>query len=429
MPHCSRCRIAGWPVVAGLGLLLACFEPTDVGPTRANAAETTETKPKNSPPKIAALVTIYRTDSHAEMLVGRILESYTLDGQGDFPKLKLASLYVDQVGQNDLSHGLSEKHGFPIYKSVAAALTLGGDKLAVDGVIIVAEHGDYPESKTGQTIYPKRKLFEQVFEVFARSGRVVPVFSDKHLADNWEDARSIYEQAKQLKVPMMAGSSLPLAWRYPQTDVVRGSKLKEIAAISYGPLDAYGFHALEMVQSLVERRAGGETGLLAVQCLTGDAVWEAGKAGKYDRALLDAALARQIERPLPTGAKVEMLTKEPVLFTLEYKDGLRAHVFTLQGPVFEWCAAWRDADGRTDSTDCWCQEARPYSHFTHQMKAIEQMMHSGQPAYPVERTLLVSGALHGLLDSKLQGDKRLELNLPIVYQSQWNWQPPPEIRK
>ena len=42
-------------------------------------------------------------------------------------------------------------------------------------------------SAIGSTIYPKRRLFEQVVDVFQREGRVVPVFLDKHLSDNWAD--------------------------------------------------------------------------------------------------------------------------------------------------------------------------------------------------------------------------------------------------
>ena len=56
-------------------------------------------------------------------------------------------------------------------------------------MLLVAEHGEYPKSKTGQTVYPKRRLFSQVLDGFDRSGRVVPVFIDKHLADNWPDAK------------------------------------------------------------------------------------------------------------------------------------------------------------------------------------------------------------------------------------------------
>ena len=139
----------------------------------------------------------------------------------------------------------------------------------------------------------------------------------------------------------MAGSSLPVLWRYPPADVHRGAKLDQIVVTSYHTLDGYGFHAVEALQCLAERRAGGETGVRSVQCLTGPAVWRAGAEGVYDRALLDAALSRLKERPLPKGNRVEDLVPEPVLFVVDYNDGLRGCVFTLNGAVAEWAAAWR----------------------------------------------------------------------------------------
>jgi hypothetical protein len=254
------------------------------------------------------------------------------------------------------------------------------------------------------------------------------VFCDKHLADNWQDAKWIYDTARRLQVPLMAGSSLPTLWRYPPADVRRGAKLKEIVAVSYHTLDAYGFHALEMVQCLAERRAGGETGIKSVQCLVGDAVWEAEKTGVYDRALLDTALGRLKWRPIPEGKRIEDLVPEPILFVIDYQDGLRANVFTLNGAVGEWASAWKyaDEDG-VESTLFWTQEARPFMHFTYLLLGIEKLMLTGRPAWPVERTLLTSGTLDALLRSKRDGGVRIETpELAIRYTSDWNWQQPPE---
>src|SRR5690606_2980944 len=109
------------------------------------------------------------------------------------PLMQLASLYTDQVPEGDTSRKWAKQYHFPIADTVADALTLGTGRLAVDGVLLVAEHGRYPVSETGQVQYPKRRLFEKVVEVFRKSGRVVPLFIDKHLADNWSDAKYIYD--------------------------------------------------------------------------------------------------------------------------------------------------------------------------------------------------------------------------------------------
>jgi hypothetical protein len=393
-----------------------CAQTDTKGPAKTTEAKT---------PRIAAIVSAYYKNSHADVIVSRLLKGHALDGKGEFPKLKLVSLYTDQVPKNDISRTLSKEYGVPIYKTVREALTRDGKILAVDGVLLVAEHGKYPKSATGQTIYPKRRLFEQIVKVFKATGRVVPVFVDKHLADNHKDARWIFDTAAQMKIPLMAGSSLPVLWRLPKADVKPGAKLKQLVATSYHTLDAYGFHTLEMVQALVERRAGGETGVRSVQTLTGDAVWKAGRDGVYDRKLLKACLSRLREHPLPKDKTLEQLIRKPVLLVIDYNDGFRACVLALNYPVVEWAAAWRYEDNRVESTLFWTQEDTPFMHFSYLLKGIEQMMHTGKPTWPAERTLLTSGTLDALLISKLKG-KRVEtpyLNIP--YKTQWNWKQPP----
>jgi hypothetical protein len=378
-------------------------------------------------PRVAVITTVWHHNSHADVIAARLLQGYNLDGQGEFPKLKLASLYVDQVHERDKSREFSRQYGFPIYDSVAGALTLGGDRLAVDGVLLIAEHGKYDESPTGSIQYPKRRLFGEIVKVFEASGRVVPVFSDKHLEDDAADIAWIWEQKERLKIPLMAGSSLPTLWRYPPADVKLGEPLKEIVAVSYHRLDAYGFHALEMVQCLAERRKGGESGVKQVRCLSGDAVWEAGKSGLYDSKLLVEALSRLKERPLKPGYSLPDLVKQPELFVLDYEDGLRASILTANGAVGEWTVAWRYGDGRSESTCFWTQEARPFMHFTYLLQGVEKMMHTGQPTWPPERTLLTSGALDALLVSRKEGGQAIATpQLKIAYQPTHQWQQPPE---
>jgi hypothetical protein len=371
-------------------------------------------------PRISGVTTEYRHNSHADVLLSRLLQTDTLDGKGQRSPLKLTTLYTDQVPKTDTSRQLAAAHGFVIKPSVGEAVA------GADGVMLVAEHGNYPKSDTGQTVYPKRRLFAEVVKEFDHAGRVVPVFIDKHLADNWSDAKWVYDTAKAKNIPLMAGSSLPVLWRYPPADVKRGAKLKQVVAVSYHTLDAYGFHALEAVQALAERRAGGETGVARVQCLVGQAVWKAESEGVFDRKLLDAALAR-LKHPIPAGKKIEDLVKEPILFVIDYADGLRANVFTLNNAVGEWAVAWRYADDTSESTLFWTQEARPFMHFTYLLLGIEKLMLTGRPARPVERTLLTSGVLDACLISKKTGGTVVETPyLGVKYLSAWDWQQPPD---
>jgi sugar lactone lactonase YvrE len=378
-------------------------------------------------PRVAGVATVYVRNSHADMIIGRLLRSDTLDDRGRRHSIELGSLYSDQVPETDIGRRLARERGVPVFDGVEGALTRGTGRLAVDGVLLVAEHGEYPRSETGQTIYPKRRLFGRVLEVFDRGDRVVPVFIDKHLADNWADAKWVYGEARRRGIPMMAGSSLPGLWRIPPADVRRGAGLAQIVVTSYHTLDGYGFHAVEVLQCLAERRAGGEAGVRAVQCLTGPAVWRAGAEGVYDRAPLDAALSRLKERPSPEGKRIEDLVPDPVLFVVDYKDGLRGCVFTLNRAVLEWSAAWRYAGDRSvESTLFWTQESRPFGHFNLLLMGIERMMHTGRPTWPVERTLLTSGILDAALRSKRDGGRRLDTPwLDVRYATDWSWTEPP----
>jgi hypothetical protein len=410
-PKSDGSRAVPFALALRLGLALPALAAADDGPTR----------------RVAAVVTEYRHNSHADVIVSRLLLTDMLDGTGRDSPLKLAALYTDQKPANDISRLLAASHRFPIKPTIAETLTLGTGKLAVDGVLLIAEHGDYPLSPTGNRQYPKRRFWDETVRVFRDSGRVVPVFIDKHLSDNWEDARHIYDTARELNVPLMAGSSVPVTWRHPPADVARGARLAQIVAFTYGSTDAYGFHALEAVQALAEQRQGGETGIRAVQCLGGEAVWKALDQPLCDPELFEAALRRapayQSGQPLNRAA-----VREPKLMIVEYEDGLRVFIFELNGAVGDWTAAWRYADDRAiESTHFWTQEARPAAHFTLLLHGIETMMLTGQPTWPVERTLLTSGTLDALLQSYTRGGERIATPhlQQVRYQPTWRWQEPP----
>ncbi|QDU82200.1 hypothetical protein Pla110_39550 [Polystyrenella longa] len=390
-------------------------------------APATKQETSQAYPRIAAIVTEYRQNSHADVIVSRLMQTNTLDGKGTKPKLDLVSLWTDQIPENDLSRKLAKEHHVPVYDTIEEALTMGTDKLAVDGILLVAEHGQYEMSATGQIMYPKLRLFKEIEAVFRKTGHVVPVFHDKHISDNWEDAQKIMTGIRELNIPYMAGSSLPVLWRIPEANTKRGEQIKEVVATSYSSLDAYGFHAVEMVHCLIDRRAGGETGVKSVQCLEGDAVWEAMEQGVFDRKLLEECLGRLTKRPPPTIDDVKAQTETPVLFIINYNDGLKASILTLDGSVSEWTVAWRNAEtDESTSTAFWTQEARPFMHFTYLLKGAEKMFHTGKPTWNVERTLLVSGTLDALLQSKVAGGKVIETPyLDVTYTPEWEWQQPP----
>ena len=362
--------------------------------------------------KIAAIITTFYPASHADVIVTKFVEGFPTDEGLLHPKVDIVSMYMDQIHQNDIGLDLAEKNDIPVYPSVRQALCLGGNELAVDGVLSIGEHGDYAWNEKEQHLYPRRYFFEQIAGVLATSGRSVPVFNDKHLSYNWYDAKWIYDRARKLNIPFMAGSSVPLFWRDPWLEHNLETNLEEALVLSYGGLDAYGYHAFEALQAMIERRKGGETGIASVQCLEGEGVWQAGNEGVWSRDLAEAAILVGETKD----GNMEELCKEPVVFLIAYNDGLEAAVLHLRGFANEWSYASR-VDGEIQATGM-RGYGPPYPHFSYLSLNIQEMFLTGIPQYPVERTLLVSGGLEALLDSRYRNHVRLETpHLNVTYQA------------
>ena len=292
--------------------------------------------------------------------------------------------------------------------------------------MIIGEHGKYPRNSKGQTQYPRYEFFQQTVEVFKHSRRSVPVFNDKHLSWNWEWARSMVDTAKALGFSFMAGSSLPLTWRMPAVDLPLGAEVAEAVCIGYGGIDSYDFHGLESLQCLVERRKWGETGVKAVTALRGENVWKALRSGSWsgggcDLELVEACLCRSFRlsspRPgfgnaYPELAQMPALVRNPVLFRIEYADGLRGTLLMLSGLVQDFTVALRIKDQeRPLSTQLYLPGLSPGqtlpNFFSPLAYHIESMFKTGIPPYPVERTLLTTGVLAAGVDSLHDGQKRL----------------------
>lgn len=364
---------------------------------------------------VAAIVTEYRPNSHADVIVGKILEGFNQDG-GPGPALRLEALFTDQVPKTDLSRDLAKKHNFRIARTIEEALTVGGNKIAVAGVLSIGEHGDYPYTKeTRQHMYPRRRFFDAIVDVFRKYNRVVPVFNDKHLAYAWRDAKHMYDTASDMSIPFLAGSSLPVAWRSPGLTLPMRCELTGALALGYGGLESYGFHALETLQCMVERRRGGETGVASVQAVSGEGIAVALKERRWSRELLDAAAATT---PTPPRGRPKELAKNATFFLIEYRDGLRAAVAMGTGLAVQFAFAGQmKGEARPAATWFRLQEGRPYGHFAHLLRAIEHTIHTGKPAYPVERTLLTTGVLDALMHSAAERNRVVKTpELDIRYQ-------------
>jgi hypothetical protein len=355
-------------------------------------------------PAVALILTEYRRSSHADVIGTRLLGGYDYYGKRREPRVQAVSMFTDQTPGTDMSRDMGRKYQVPLFDTVRDALTRGGNALAVDGVVLVGEHGRYPYNEKLQHLYPRYELFRQVMEVFRSSSRSVPVFCDKHLSTDWWKAKWMYDQSRELAFPFLAGSSVPVAWRRPELELPAGAPIRRAVAAASGPTESYGFHALEMLQCMAERRRSGETGVSAVRCIEGPEVWEWTSANSWAAPLLEAAVARSETRK---PGELRDNVKKPVLFVLEYKDGFQGAVYLLNGHLTDFNLAC-DVEGRREPAAAlfWLQRERPHSHFSGLVHWIEEMIVTKKAPYPVERTLLVTGMLSALMESAWKGHVR-----------------------
>ncbi len=359
----------------------------------------------NQPKRIAAILTEYRPGSHADVIVGKYLEGYNQDQMAPYPESKIVSIFTEQLPENDMSRPLAKKYNIPIFRTVADALTMGGDSLAVDAVLLIGEHGEYRMNDKEQKQYPRFEMFLKITDVFRQYKKSVPVFNDKHLSYSWRQAKRMVEISKELKFPMLAGSTIPVSWRIPAIDTPFGKAQKYAVGISYSGLDIYGFHLLDGLQAVVERRKGGETGVKSVQCFEGNECWNFLDQNEWVKRLFDQAISHSETREV---GNMKELVKKPSVFIVEYNDGLKAAAFLMTGLVQDFTYAV-DVEGQQKPFSTLMKlQGKPHYHFGCLVKNIEIMFNTGKAPYPVERTMLSSGILDFALESRILGYKKVE---------------------
>lgn len=368
-------------------------------------------------PRVAAINSIYRLRSHAYHIAGRFIHGYTINGLHHQPPFQLVRMFDHQQPADDLGPEVCKKHGIELCSSVAQAL--GGDKLDVDAVLLIIEHGEYPLNERNQILYPRFELFQEVIDVFRKSGRSVPVFVDKHLSFDHQKAARMVATAKAMKFGLMAGSSLPVTWRIPELAPPLGTPFEEgVAIIGYdrSTWEIYLFHVLEVLQCMLERRPGGETGVKSVQTLSGEAVWKAGDEGRWSWTLLEQALSRC---PSRNYGKVREQVKNPLVTLIEYADGTKGAVFNLVEATSDFAFAGRIKGQAEPVSTCFYLPAPPGARFFDPLTFnIEKFFASGHSPYPVERTLLTTTICDHAIRSQHAGGKVVsDPSLLVRYQA------------
>jgi len=380
---------------------------------RQSAAEQAAVKPGRL--KVAAIFTEFTYRSHAHVILENFLEPYLFNGQLITPQFDVVSFYADQLPEKDIGRQVARDRGIPIFKTIDEALCLGTKELAVDAVLSIGEHGHYPFNDLGQEEYPRKRFFDEIVATMQRSKRFVPLFNDKHLSYRWDWAKEMYDTARKLGIPFMAGSSVPLAQRRPEFELPKDAEIEEIISVQGGPVERYDFHGLEVLQSLVESRKGGETGLSRVQFLEGDALLKAADAGHWSLALAEAAMAAEAgARKIPLR---ELIAAPPRAILVEYKDGLKATGLSVGYSAVRWSAACRlKGEDRVRATYFYGGPWNNRGFFRALAHAIqEHFVHKKAPC-PVERTLLTTGALDAAMHSrKAGGEPQATPHLEFAY--------------
>jgi len=377
------------------------------------------------PKRVAIITTIYRYLSHAQHMGDRFLIGYPLHGKWHKGDMQVVSLYVDQKPEGDQSQERAKEFGFKVYPTIAETLRCGGDKLAVDAVLIIGEHGDYPKNDLGQVLYPRYEFFKECVDVFTKDGRSVPVYNDKHLSYSFDKAKWMVEQSKKLGFPMLAGSSLPVTWRLPDLELPLGCEIEDALMVGVGGSDPMDYHALEAMQCMVERRKGGESGVKSVQLVDGEAVWD---DPRWSKQLLVSALSRSDSpqgltiadartQDLVGSGELRKIVKNPAAYFIERNDGLRTTLLMLNGAVKDYTFAAKIKGKGIASTQFFLSPVPNVTYSACLVSKIEELFLTAKAPYPVERTLIVSGALESCLQSRKTGGKKLDTpHLAVRYQ-------------
>jgi hypothetical protein len=300
-----------------------------------------------------------------------------------------------------LGQKVAQAKGIPVFKSVGEALTLGGSDLSVDGVVIVAEHGEYATDLKGHWLLPRWWIYNQVVRVFEKSKRSVPVFNDKHLSYNWEDAKWMFDKSRELNFPLSGGSSIPIYYRKPEIEMDIDTPIKNSIVLGGTSDEGAIFHAIDVLQAFVERRKGGETGVKSIQSIRGADAWKWVERNSWVVKLLDSVASKFDFKP---GHFQQ--TPQSNICVIEYNDGTKAAVIGAQGVGWTYAG---EIEGQNEATVIsmlgWAGPFDQYHASNAQPHWITEMMVTKKEPFNAERLILSTGITNFYMESNWDGSK------------------------
>lgn len=353
-------------------------------------------------PRIACLVSFWgATRSHADWIITKLLDGYWWEGAYTPSSVEVVSVYIHQYDTSLLAQKICKSKNIPIFKTVGEAVTLGGKELAVDGVVIVGEHGEYPTNLKGQWLLPRWWMYEKVIRVFEQSKRSVPVFNDKHLSYSWDEAKWMFDKSRELNFPLTGGSSIPTYFRKPEVELDIDTPLKNSIVLGGASDEGALFHCVDVLQSFVERRKGGETGVKSVQCIRGAETWKWTEQNPWAGKLLEAV---RTSFDLKPGHFQEI--GKPNVCIVEYNDGTKAAIYSAQGVGWTYAG---EVEGRKEpvviSMLGWPGPFDQYHASNSQPHWITEMMVTKKEPFNAERLLLSTGITAYNMDSNWENGK------------------------
>ena len=358
--------------------------------------------PQERRPRIAVLATFWgATRSHADWLVNKLIDGYWWQGAYKASRVEVASIYLHQHDTSLLGQKVAKAKGIPVFKTVRDAVTLGGTELAVDGVVIVAEHGDYPTDLKGHWLLPRWWIYNQVIGVFEHSKRSVPVFNDKHFSYNWNEAKWMFDKSRELGFPLTGGSLLPVYYRKPEIELDNDTPIKNSIVVGAAPDEGAIFHCIELLQAFVERRKGGETGVSSVQSIRGP------EALKWiERNAWAGKLLNSVAESLSLDPGSLRGNSRTNICIVEYRDGTKAAIIGAQRSDWTYAA---EIEGRKEATIVsllgFPGPFDQYHASNAQPHWITEMMVTKKEPFNAERLLLSTGITNHYMESNWENGK------------------------
>jgi hypothetical protein len=225
----------------------------------------------------------------------------------------------------------------------------------------------------------------------------------------------MYDTCQRHRIPFMAGSSVPLSQRRPALQLPARCVIDEAISIHGGPFEIYDFHGLEVLQAFLEGRRGGETGVTHVEFLTGDALFQAARQGRWSLDLARAAMRAELGDRVPDITRpIDNVPAHGILLTL--RDGTRATMLKIgfNGSRYHFACRLRD-ERQPLVTSQYVGPWRNRCLFMALAHAIQQFFVTGVSPYPVERTLLATGILEAAVRSRAAAERIATPQLDITY--------------